>query len=166
MRKVRGARLLERAGAYSISDGGGAPGADGAAHAATDPGAFIKTDRETDPGADAKTDGVRRQPHRPAEPCADAETDSEFDDGRADAPDDAARFATDRRPELRADRQDVLCAVGRPRPARRHAAREPPGDEQRDAAALALRPRPAGHEILGRVPREWRRRLARARVRI
>ena len=25
---------------------------------------------------------------------------------------------------------------------------------------------PAGHEILGRVPREWRRRLARARVRI
>ena len=69
---------------------------------------------------------------------ADAETDSEFDDGRADAPDDAARFATDRRPELRADRQDDLCAVGRPRPARRHAAREPPGDEQRDAAALAV----------------------------
>ena len=96
------------------------------------------TDRETDPGADAKTDGVRRQPHRPADPCADAETDSEFDDGRADAPDDAAHFATDRRPELRADRQDDLCAVGRPRPARRHAAREPPGDEQRDAAALAV----------------------------
>merc|ERR1719371_101144 len=142
--------VFSSARAYIIADGGGAPGANGAAHAATDPGADFKTDRETDPGADAAADGVRRRPHVETDAAADDATSAARRtscpdlppdvgrDRRADAPHDAARFSTDRRPELRAFHENDLRAVGRPRPAHRRPAREPPGDEQRDAAALEL----------------------------